>query len=48
MKFVRGIDGQPGLAFQIRPFLRRVAAQEGRSNVNPHSKVNPVVQGRSG
>jgi hypothetical protein len=27
MKFVRGVQGQPGLAVQIQPFLRKVAAK---------------------
>jgi len=27
MKFVRGVQGQPGLAVQIQPFLREVAAK---------------------
>ncbi|HEY3917206.1 MAG TPA: SCP2 sterol-binding domain-containing protein [Stellaceae bacterium] len=30
MKFVRGVQGRPGLAVQIQPFLRNVAAK-GRS-----------------
>jgi putative sterol carrier protein len=30
MKFVRGVQGQPGLAVKIQPFLRKVAAK-GRS-----------------
>lgn len=29
MKFVRGIQGRPGLAVQIQPFLRKVAAKGG-------------------
>lgn len=27
MKFVRGVQGRPGLAVQIQPFLRQVAAK---------------------
>jgi hypothetical protein len=27
MKFVRGVQGQPGLAVRIQPFLRNVAAK---------------------
>jgi putative sterol carrier protein len=27
MKFVRGIQGRPGLAVEIQPFLRKVAAK---------------------
>jgi putative sterol carrier protein len=27
MKFVRGVQGKPGLAVQIQPFLRKVAAK---------------------
>jgi hypothetical protein len=27
MKFVRGVQGPPGLAVQIQPFLRKVAAK---------------------
>ncbi len=27
MKFVRGVEGRPGLAVQIQPFLRRIAAK---------------------
>ena len=27
MKFVRGVEGRPGLAVQIQPFLRLVAAK---------------------
>jgi hypothetical protein len=30
MKFVRGVQGRPGLAVQVQPFLRKVAAK-GRS-----------------
>jgi hypothetical protein len=30
MKFVRGVQGRPGLAVKIQPFLRKVAAK-GRS-----------------
>jgi hypothetical protein len=30
MKFVRGVQGQPGLAVRVQPFLRNVAAK-GRS-----------------
>lgn len=28
MKFVRGVQGQPGLAVKIQPFLRTVAAKK--------------------
>ncbi|HLI21080.1 MAG TPA: SCP2 sterol-binding domain-containing protein [Stellaceae bacterium] len=28
MKFVRGVQGAPGLAVQIQPFLRKVAAKK--------------------
>jgi hypothetical protein len=27
MKFVRGVEGRPGLAVEIQPFLRKVAAK---------------------
>jgi hypothetical protein len=27
MKFVRGVEGQPGLAVRIQPFIRKVAAK---------------------
>jgi putative sterol carrier protein len=27
MKFVRGVEGRPGLAVQIQPFIRKVAAK---------------------
>ncbi len=27
MKFVRGVEGRPGLAVQIQPFLARIAAE---------------------
>ena len=28
MKFVRGVQGEPGLAVRIQPFLRKVAAKK--------------------